>query len=129
MSESLSSTNYFILPKTLYAFGNRQSPRLPRPDIDIVVVDELVYPTEPITGASSFGDVQFAPLSGHYHKIEAGTRLPSGIAIIADGRDVGEIVLPLTIQFIPIVPCRLPNFKPNFLIAAGYMWAKKRFRD
>ncbi len=125
MSESLSSTNYFILPKTLYAFGNRQSPRLPRPDIDIVVVDELVYPTEPITGASSFGDVQFAPLSGHYHKIEAGTRLPSGIAVIADGRDVGGNRAPTHHTICPNRPMPFTEFQAKFL-NCGWVYGGKK---
>lgn len=125
MSESLSSKNHFILPKTLYAFGNRQSPRLPRPDIDIVVVDELVYPTEPITGASSFGDVQFAPLSGHYHKIEAGTRLPSGIAVIADGRDVGGNRAPTHHTIYPNRPMPFTEFQAKFL-NCGWVYVGKK---
>ena len=125
MSESLSSTNYFILPKTLYAFGNRQSPRLPRPDIDIVVADELVYPTESITGASSFGDVQFAPLSGHYHKIEAGTRLPSGIAIIADGRDVGGNRASTHHTIYPNRPMPFTEFQAKFL-NCGWVYGGKK---
>lgn len=35
----------YILPVTLYAFGNRKLPRLPRPSIDIAVDQDLVKPT------------------------------------------------------------------------------------
>ncbi len=45
-----------ILPITLYAFGNRTSPRPPRSSIDIAVEKDLVKPTQPPTGASTFAD-------------------------------------------------------------------------
>jgi hypothetical protein len=47
------------LPYALYAFGNRQQPRLPRPNKDILLVNDRVFPTEPPTGASTFAEQQF----------------------------------------------------------------------
>lgn len=85
---SNESTNQ-LLSVTLYAFGNKTSPRSPRADIDIKVVQGLVNTTSPPTGASTFADVNYAPLSGHYYKLDKGTQLPSGIGVIADGVDAG----------------------------------------
>jgi hypothetical protein len=79
----------YILPVTLYAFGNRKSPRLPRPSIDIAVNGDLVKPTQPPTRASTFADIRYAPLTGHYYRIEKGTLLPAVLTVIADGKDVG----------------------------------------
>ena len=39
-------------------------------------------------GQSTFGDVNQAPLTGKYDKIPAGTNLPPGIGVKADGQDV-----------------------------------------
>lgn len=39
-------------------------------------------------GASAFGDVNQAPLAGHYHTLPAGTPLPNGLGLIADGSDI-----------------------------------------
>src|SRR5437773_300791 len=40
------------------------------------------------TGASTFANPQMAPLSGHYHRLPAGTTLPPELGVIADGCDV-----------------------------------------
>jgi hypothetical protein len=69
---------------TLSAFGNRESPRPPRPGKDIEVNDGMVHPTDPPTGSSLFGDVNEAPLSGHYHQILKDTPLPKGYEEFAD---------------------------------------------
>ena len=79
----------YILPVTLYAFGNRKFPRPPRASIDIVVDQDLVKPTLPPTGASTFADIRYAPLTGHYYRIDKDTPLPVGLAVIADNEDVG----------------------------------------
>ena len=50
----------------IYSFGNKSAPR----------------------GASNVLDVNSAPLSGHYHMLPAGTQMPDGLDIIADGIDV-----------------------------------------
>ena len=58
--------------------------------IDIQVDPQgMVGPTHPPTGASTFADVKEAPLTGHYHVLPKGTALPEGLAIVADGVDVG----------------------------------------
>ena len=80
---------------TLYAFGNSKLPRLPRENRDIFVEDGLVRPTQPPTGASTFADIQYAPLTGHYYKLDQGIKLLSGLGVIADGKDVGGVHSPL----------------------------------
>lgn len=87
--ESVNAVKQFAIPTTLYAFGNRQRPRPPRPGKDIAVESDGVKPTQPPTGASTFGDIQYAPLTGHYHKLDKDTLLPEGLDVVADGRDVG----------------------------------------
>jgi hypothetical protein len=39
-------------------------------------------------GASTTVDPTKSPLSGHYHEIPEGTKMPSGIDIVRDGSDV-----------------------------------------
>ena len=39
-------------------------------------------------GASTFGDVKYAPLSGHYHSIPRGLPMPEGLAVMPDGAEV-----------------------------------------
>jgi RHS repeat-associated protein len=77
-------------PVDLHAFGNRTAPRDPRPDPDMEIVDgQFVAQAPPLPrGASTFGDPQQAPLSGQYHRLPAGTELPDGFAVVADGSDV-----------------------------------------
>ena len=77
----------------LYAFGNAQGPRPPRVGQDLEP-DEAGFippgePPEP-PGASTFGDPDQAPLTGIYWKLPAGTPLPVGLLVIADGSDVLE---------------------------------------
>ena len=88
-TESANSSSQVTIPVTLYAFGNRQSPRVPRLSKDITVENDCVKPTQPPTGASTFGDIQYAPLTGHYYKLDRDTKLPEGLDVIADGKDVG----------------------------------------
>jgi hypothetical protein len=75
----------------LFAFGSRSGPRPPRHGIDYVV-DALgmVGPEQPPfpAGASLFADPQQAPLRGHFHRLAAGTTIPAGLEIVADGIDV-----------------------------------------
>jgi hypothetical protein len=75
----------------VHSFGNTTGPRDPRRGQDIKPdQDDYVGPTTPPTGASSFGDVRYAPLTGHYHSV-AKTAVPmvKDLKIIADGSDVG----------------------------------------
>ena len=41
-----------------------------------------------LKGASNVTDVNNAPLNGNYHTLPAGTTLPNGLGVIADGSDV-----------------------------------------
>ncbi|MED1790097.1 hypothetical protein P4V47_21930 [Brevibacillus laterosporus] len=76
----------------LYAFGNKAGPRGARPkqDFNVAEFEDYVGPNFPPLpkGASTVTDVNKAPLSGHYHVLPAGTELPSGLGVIADGKDV-----------------------------------------
>jgi len=90
-----SSNKFTRLTITLYAFGNSKSPRLPRENKDVLVENELVRPTQPPTGASTFADIQNIPLTGHYYKLDQGIKLLSGLGVIADGKDVGGVHSPL----------------------------------
>ena len=76
----------------IYSFGNKSAPRGARPqqDFNVENFDSIVGPeTGPLPkGASNVLDVNSAPLSGHYHMLPAGTQMPDGLDIIADGIDV-----------------------------------------
>ena len=85
-----SSRGSTVVPTDLHAFGNTTKPRDPRAGKDIDVdPDGNVGPTDPPTGASTFGDINEAPLTGPYHRLNKGTQLLEGIMVIADGSDVG----------------------------------------
>jgi len=115
----------YILPVTLYAFGNRKSPRLPRPSIDIVVDQDLVRPTQPPTGASTFADIRYAPLTGHYYRIEKGTPLPVGLAVIADGEDVGGSHSPTHHTIYPALEMPFSEFVEKYK-ACGWIYIGKK---
>jgi len=77
----------------LYAFGPKSAPSPPKvgkdafPDPEGIVGPERApFPRE----KSTFGDPVQAPLSGHYHKLPKGTKLPNGIDVVADGLDVDK---------------------------------------
>ncbi len=75
----------------LNSFGNKSKPRGARPkDFDVDSVDDVVGPEKaPLPkGASNAANVDMAPLRGQYHKLPAGTELPDGLDVIADGSDV-----------------------------------------
>jgi hypothetical protein len=99
---------------TLSAFGNRESPRPPRPGKDIEVKDGMVHPTDPPTGSSLFGDVNEAPLSGHYHQILKDTPLPKGTKITPDGCDVGGPHRPTHHTFSPTETMPYEEFADKF---------------
>ena len=82
----------------LYAFGGSPNganpgPRGPRASTDIDVNNDGMVsaqnPTGEVQGASTYTDPAEAPLSGHYYRLPAGTRLPNGLSVQADGEDVG----------------------------------------
>ena len=94
-------------PVDLFVFGNRKGPRPPRVGLDIVPDDQGILQPDrsPIPqGALSFADPLRSGLTGPYHKLPAGTELPSGFAVTADGRDVlPESPLPETHHTIHVV--------------------------
>jgi hypothetical protein len=77
--------------RDLFASGNKARPRPPRPGVDVYPDSSGVIrgqrPPLP-NGASTFGDVSKAPLTGQYHRLPEGTQLPDGLAFVADGIDV-----------------------------------------
>jgi hypothetical protein len=78
----------------LYAFGKTVSSRPPRLGKEIFT-DEFgnVGPEMPPlpNGASTFAYPRMAPLTGHYYKLPAGSQLPGGVSVIADGVDVNPL--------------------------------------
>lgn len=79
----------------LHAFGNKQQPRDPRSDKDIQVDSEGYVGPEPQpgesfpNGASTFGNPDKVNLTGPYHRIPKSVSMPTGLSVMADGRDVG----------------------------------------
>jgi hypothetical protein len=107
-------------PTDLYAFGNRQQPRAPRPsDFGVNGPDDLVGPESPPTphGASTPGDPAQTPLTGHYHHLPAGTPLPEGLGVVADGSDVlpGSALPPTHHTLFPTIEMTLREFIGHFL--------------
>jgi len=91
---SQASTGEDTAPTSLHAFGNRTKPRDPRLGTDIDPNPDGTVGPEPKTppwpnGASTFGDPDKAPLTGHYHRIPGGTKMREGLRVIADGSEVG----------------------------------------
>jgi hypothetical protein len=80
-----------VTPTDLYAFGSLTGPRPPRLNIDIVPDGAgMVGPEAPPfpNGASVFADPMKAPLRKNYHRLPAGTQLPEGLEVVADGKEV-----------------------------------------
>ena len=75
----------------LYAFGSRTGPKSPRLGIDVFPdAAGIVGPEDPVRpyGASAVADLSKTSLHGHYHRLPAGTVLPAGLNVVADGSDV-----------------------------------------
>jgi hypothetical protein len=75
----------------LFAFGNTKRPRPPRVNKDIFPDDlGMLRPgdAKDACGASLVGDPQQAFVAGPYYRLPAGTVLPDGLGLIADGSDV-----------------------------------------
>jgi len=121
-----------VTSEDLYAFGGSTTgPRAPRAGTDIpvngngnVVPQQLPNPM----GASSFGDVNNAPLTGPYWKIPSGTDLPDGLQVVADGVDVvPNSTLPETHHTIfPVQPMSFEDFVKFFLNLPWELAGKKR---
>ncbi|GAA1860843.1 hypothetical protein GCM10009687_30040 [Asanoa iriomotensis] len=86
-----------ITPTALCRFGGSKGPaRLRLSDLGPEPMG-LVVPTSPldeIPGISTFTDPQRSGLSGTYWVLAAGTALPPGLDIHADGLDVGGLAPP-----------------------------------
>ena len=83
----------------LHAFGNMTSPRPPRAETDIPLDGEGFVNAQRERGkrpkgASTFGNVDLAPLTGHYHRIPRQTEMPEGLAVIADGANTHHTIFP-----------------------------------
>ncbi|KYF62143.1 hypothetical protein BE04_31830 [Sorangium cellulosum] len=86
------------VPTDLHAFGNKATPRPPRIEghntkpgqkADMVPDANKMLQPNVTQGASTFADPSQAPITGHYHTLPAGTKLPQGLGVVADGKDVG----------------------------------------
>jgi hypothetical protein len=104
----------------LFVFGNRNASRAPRIGFDVVPNDEGVilpdFSSLP-PGASTFADPRRSGLTGHFHRLPAGTELPEGWQITADGFDVlPESPLPASHHTLHIlIPMHADEFVRQFL--------------
>ncbi|MDX1945769.1 MAG: hypothetical protein SFU86_10265 [Pirellulaceae bacterium] len=108
----------------LFVFGNRHGPRPPRLGLDVLPDSQGWLPADTSSmpqGASSFADPVRSGLTGHYHRLPAGTELPTGLAVTADGCDVvPESPLPETHHTIHLEsPMTAEQFLAAFL---GLPW-------
>jgi hypothetical protein len=72
-----------------------------------------------------FAEIQYAPLMGHYYRLSAGTELPEGLAIIADGRNVGGIHSPTHHTIYPTREMDFAVFAAKFL-SCGWVYVGKK---
>lgn len=113
-------------PTNLHAFGNKTGPRPPRAGKDLTVDPEgNVHPTTPPEGASTFGDPNQAPLTGHYHKVPEGTPMPEGLGVKADGVDVGGTHAPTHHTIYPTRTMTFSEFQEKFLNLPWHYGGKK----
>jgi len=75
----------------LFAFGNAQGPRLPRPGSDFTVGSDGNVVPGPAAGGSTFNTPEpSVPINGPRWKLPAGTELPDGLGSISDGGTNGH---------------------------------------
>jgi RHS repeat-associated protein len=109
-----------VTAQDLFAFGNKTAPRAPRPVQDFQVESGATvgpeYPPLP-KGASTFADISQAPLTGHYHRLPAGTELPPGMSVVSDGPSVvpNSPHLPTHHTIYPTKPTTVETFAEEFL--------------
>lgn len=60
-------------------------------DSDVVGPYSPSAPTDEVGAASTYIDAERSGLSGHYYRLPAGTELPDGLGVHADGEDVGGL--------------------------------------
>ncbi|MFC6012571.1 DUF6531 domain-containing protein [Nocardia lasii] len=93
-TDPLGLTPCRTVPTDVHAFGNASAPRPPRvTDFDLADEGDTISPG-PSHGASTFDDPNGKPVKGHYWSLPEGTELPDGLAVRADGRDVGGTMFP-----------------------------------
>lgn len=113
------------LPYALYAFGNAQGvgPRLNR---DIFPDDEgLVGPEHPPWphGQSAFRDPDQPGLTGVLYRLVAGTRLPRGLGVIADGTDASPNS-PHPVGHHTLFPTQQMPYPAYVSLVGGLPWQK-----
>jgi RHS repeat-associated protein len=85
------------VPANLHMVGNTTEPKGPRPGTDIKVDDSGMVKGQSYDPANNiFPDGKSATvtpvdsgLQGTFHQVPEGTKMPEGLAIVADGKDVG----------------------------------------
>jgi hypothetical protein len=117
----------------LVSFGNSTKPadvRVPQ-DITVDANGDVNPPPQPVTatsnvpGKSLYGDPAQAPLTGWWWWIPGNPTLPSGIAIIADGSDVGGTQPPTHHTLYPTIVMSLGDFNQKYL-SLGWMKGQKK---
>src|SRR5260221_8149264 len=81
----------------LFRFGPKTKgrPRLPRLGIDFFPDEQGMIGLEsPASGASLYADVSKCIPHGHYFKLPAGTYLPDGLLVVADGQATHHTLYP-----------------------------------
>jgi RHS repeat-associated protein len=115
----------------LYAFGNATEPKGARlSDLGVSSPDETVGPYSPtsaadeIPGASTTTDPAGSGLTGNYHRLPAGTDLPDGLGVHADGSDVGGLGPAGHRTIYPTAPMSYDEFQGLFK-GLPWEWAGK----
>ncbi len=132
-NNSAEQTGRTIPCNTLVSFGNATKPadvRVPQ-DISVDANGDVSPPPQPVTaqsnvqGKSLYGDPAQAPLTGWWWWIPKNTTLPSGLAIIADGSDVGGTQSPTHHTLYPTRAMPLSDFNQKYL-SLGWMKGQKK---
>jgi len=114
----------------LFALGSRGSPRPPRIGVDAETdANGLVIVTRPPTGASTFADravMRRLRLTGHLHRLPAGSFLGEELAVLADGIDVGGPHAPAHHTIWPPAPIAYERFVELYLNLPWQYWGIQR---
>ncbi len=119
-----------LIKLDLFAFGSRSGPRPPRQGLDYVPDPMGMFgPEQPPfpAGASLFADPKQAPLRGHFFRLAAGTAIPPGMNVVADGVDVHSNSMhpPTHHTLFPIVQMPSQQFVSAFLALAWQYSGRK----
>jgi len=118
----------------IHAFGNASGPQAPRAGVDFEVgPDGMVVPQSgPLpVGASTFADPSQSGLAGIHHSIPAGTEMPPGFGIVADGVDVvpGSPHAATHHTIFPTQPMRLEQFCAGSSVYCGRASSQDQVND